>query len=169
MSAQTNPISSSQFNLAIQDLPLENIYAKAHEIQNSIEHLQRSNAQLKEFSDSIRNDSSLGGEVREEVGDKECLEAIQENDIVIERQRERVGLLRGEVERRGRVWHGVAGEGVNRDGDVNGGPGGSDRDEGDGAAAAVSRPRLTDEELQRRLMERMGDDDDEDGEGGLHL
>ena len=162
-SATARPIPAAQFALAIQDLPLESVYAKAREIENSIAHLQRSNSQLKEFSDSIRRDETIGGETREEVGDRECLEAIRENDVVIERQRERVALLREEVTRRGRVWHdgdggGAEGAGaVNGEGAVNGG--------GEGAGVRGQGGRLTDEELRRRMEEQMGADD----EGGMHL
>ena len=100
MSAESRAITAEQFTLAIQDLPIENIYSKANEIGNSIAHLERSNQQLQEYSDSIRTDTSLPEEARQE-GDKDCLEAIEENNAVIIRQRERVDLLRQEVERRG--------------------------------------------------------------------
>ena len=151
MSSEARPISTSQFVLAIQDLPLENIYSKASEIENSIAHLERSNRQLQEYSDSIKSDATIGGEVKEEVGDKECLDAIAENQVVIDRQKERVGLLRGEAERRGGRWHGGA-EGENG---VNGSGGG-----GGG--------RLTDDELRRQMAERMGEEEDDDGDG-MHL
>jgi hypothetical protein len=166
MATAPRPITTEQFTLAIQDLPLENVYAKAAEIQNSISHLQRSNAQLKEFSDSIRNDASIEGETREEVGDRECLEAIRENEEVIERQRERIALLRQEVERRGQRWH-------------EGGANGEVGDEGEavvnGTGARAPGGRLTDEELRRRMEEQMRDDEDDEeggaaqGGGGLHL
>lgn len=148
MSSGARPIPSSQFALAIHDLPIENLYTKAKEIENSIEHLQKSNRQLQEYSDSIKNDATLPGEVKEEVGDKECLEAIRENEVVIDRQKERVEMLKQEVERRGGLWHG----GINMD-RVNGRTGGG---------------RLTDEELRRQMEERLGADDD-DGDEGMHL
>ena len=159
MASAPRPITTEQFTLAIRDLPLENLYTKAAEIQNSIAHLQRSNAQLKEFSDSIRNDASIEGATREEVGDRECLEAMRENEEVIERQRERVGLLREEVQRRGQRWHDGGEEGA-AEKRVNG-TGGS----------------LGDDELRRRMEEQLRDDDDDDdggaaasgGGGGLHL
>lgn len=164
MSATAPPISPFQFSLAIRDLPLENLYAKAAEINNSIAHLERSNASLREYSDSIRNDGNLSGETREEVGDRECMEAVRENEIVIERQRERVGLLRGEVERRGRVWH-ESGEG-----EVNGEDAGEVGRGGSGGAGGRGG-RLTDEELRRQMEERMAGDEEEGGggEGGMHL
>ncbi|ETN41892.1 uncharacterized protein HMPREF1541_03831 [Cyphellophora europaea CBS 101466] len=162
MTANIPPISPSRFALALQDLPLENLYAKAREIDNSIAHLRRSNAQLQEFSDSIRSDETISGETREEVGDRECLEAIRENEEVIERQRERVGLLKAEVERRGRTWHG--------DGEVNGEREAAEGGNAGRAAAAGTGGRLTDEELRRRMEEQMGRDDGDDGAGGgMHL
>lgn len=161
MSGEVRPISAAQFAQAIEDLPFENLYTKAVEIQNSIAHLQRSNAQLQEYSDSIKNDTTLAESVRTE-GDKDCLEAISENEIVIKRQTERIELLKQEVERRGGRWH---------DGGL--------QDESTGAATnglengtasesmSTSRPRLTDEELRRRLEEQMGQDEPDDG--GMHL
>jgi len=174
MSANVQPIPNSQFALAIQDLPLENIYAKAQEIENSISHLLHSNAQLRDYSDSIRNDTSIAGETREEVGDKECLEAIQENEIVIDRQRERIGLLRAELERRGQIWHGAgAAEGAEVNGDRDGEEVVVNIQEPPRANGAAPGGRLTDEELRRRLEQRMRDeggvDDEEDAGGGLHL
>ncbi len=159
MSHETRPISNAQFSLAIQDLPLENLYAKAKEIENSIAHLEGSNRQLKEYSDSIKRDETLGGEVKEEVGDKECLEAIRENEVVVQRQKERVELLRGEVERRGGGWH--EGDGEERGEHAEDGVGMSN---GNGRGAG-GRPRLTDEVIRRQMAERMG----EDGEEGMHL
>jgi hypothetical protein len=156
MSSETRPISSSQFALAIHDLPLDTLYSKAAEIQNSIAHLQRSNKQLQEYSDSINNDQSLAGEVKEQVGDRECLEAIRENEVVINRQKERVGLLREEVEARGEIWHMVSGDGI----------GGSALNGAGGPGGAGPRPRLTDDELRRQMAERMGDDEDDEG---IHL
>lgn len=106
MSSETRPISPHSFAQAIEDLPLENIYGKAYEINNSIAHLQQSNKVLQEYSDSIKEDASLDAGVRAE-GDKDCLDAIRENEVVIGRQRDRVRLLKAEVERRGQLWHEV--------------------------------------------------------------
>lgn len=118
MSAETRPISPHSFSLAITDLPLENIYTKAHEITNSIAHLQQSNKVLQEYSDSIKEDASLDAGVRAK-GDRDCIEAIRENEVVIGRQKERVRLLKGEVERRGQRWHEVDPDDV-EDGSGNG-------------------------------------------------
>jgi len=177
MSTETRAISPSRFAEAIQDLPIENIYSKAHEIDNSISHLKRSNAQLQEYSDSMKNDMNIPEETRRD-GDKDCLEAIRENMVVIDRQRDRVDLLRREVERRGGRWHGAdtGKEGTN--GEVDGGVA-EDNLDGDETAnaprAAVTSNgvnsrtgvggRLSDEELRRQLEARMMEDNDE----GMHL
>jgi hypothetical protein len=154
MSAESRVISSSDFAKAIEDLPVENLYTKAAEIANSVSHLERSNSQLQEYSDSIRNDSSLNASTRE-AGDKDCLEAIRENQVVIERQRSRIGLLKAEVERRGGRWH---------EGDFGSSTNGSSNQIATGGT-------LTDEELRRQMQDRLGDEDeDEDGGGdGMHL
>ncbi|KAJ9493799.1 hypothetical protein H2202_010727 [Exophiala xenobiotica] len=162
MSADSTPISAQQFALAIQDLPIENIYSKAHEIRNSISHLERSNQQLQSYIDSIKTDSSLLEATRQE-GDKDCSDAIHENAVVINRQQERMELLKQEVERRGGRWH-EADNGAK----VNGSPEGSAPN---GEAPATSRGtggRLTDEELRRQMMERIVEDDNNEDEG-MHL
>lgn len=164
MSAEARPIDAEQFALAIQDLPVENLYSKANEINNSITHLEGSNRQLQEYSDSIRSDATLPENTRAE-GDKDCLEAIQENLIVINRQKDRVELLKREVERRGGRWHGEG----HASGKTNG-------DDAEGALQATATNgsstarggRLTDEQLQQQLLDRLGDDDDNDSDG-LHL
>lgn len=165
MSSESHPISADQFALAIQDLPVENLYSKAHEIANSIGHLDRSNKQLQEYIDSIRADTSLAQETREE-GDRDCTDAIRENEVVIQRQRDRIGLLKSEVERRGARWH--EGDGGTK---VNGGAeGAATATATNGETSTTSRGaggRLTDEELRRQMMDRLGDDDNDDQ--GMHL
>jgi hypothetical protein len=181
MSHETHPISPARFASALEDLPLGNLYSKAFEIRNSIAHLQRSNEELQAYSDSQRG------------GDADCLEAVRENEAVVERMRERVGLVKREVERRGGRWHeagvevdGVDGEktdgGVVQNGHINGevdGVHGLDEDAvQEGESGQIGHPeraddggqqpaggRLDDEELRRRMLERMGEDDDE----GMHL
>ncbi|KAK4506361.1 hypothetical protein PRZ48_000091 [Zasmidium cellare] len=147
----SSPITPELFAEAIKDLPLDTLYAKAAELQNSISHLLSSNIQMKPFADS---------------GDSDCVEAIAENDNVIKRFEERVQLCREEAERRGLGWskHGGNEEGVTNG--VNGVGGG----EGGSGSGQRSSGRLTDEELRRRLEEQMGDEDgDGDGEDGVHL
>ena len=161
MSSEARPITAAAFASALTDLPVENLYAKAFELNNSIAHLERSNTQLKEYSDSIKNDASLAEDVQRE-GDRDCEDAIKENDVVIARQRERIGLLKAEVERRGGRWHEAGGEDR---------PNGHAEEEGGEAVTKRgSGGRLTDEELRRRLEETMGvDDEDDDGGDGMHL
>ncbi|KAI9886544.1 MAG: hypothetical protein M1823_001656 [Watsoniomyces obsoletus] len=89
MSATAQPISTTAFAEAIQDLPVGSLHSKAAELQNSINHLRDSNEQLRPFSLD---------------GDQSCTEAISENKEVIERMQERIRLLRAEVERRGMRW-----------------------------------------------------------------
>ena len=162
MSSEARPITAAAFASALTDLPVENLYAKAFEINNSIAHLEHSNTQLKEYSDSIKNDSSLAVDVRRE-GDRDCEDAIKENDVVIARQRERIGLLKAEVERRGGRWHEAGGE-ERPNGHVD------EEGEEEVVAGRGSDGRLTDEELRRRMEERMGADEDDDDNGdGMHL
>lgn len=156
MSSEARPISPSSFARALEDLPAENIYSKAFEINNSIAHLAQSNKLLQEYSDSIKNDQSLDPNTRA-GGDKDCLDAIKENEIVIERQQERVRLLKAEVERRGQRWHEVDPDQKHES--TNG-----------GEAAVMSTPapaRLTDDELRQQLEARLSQEADD--EEGLHL
>ncbi|KAF2484290.1 hypothetical protein BDY17DRAFT_323158 [Neohortaea acidophila] len=156
MAEANNPISPTRFASALESLPLDALHAKAAEIQNSIAHLKHSNDQMLPFA---------------EEGDQECKEAMFENLTVIGRMNERVRLLKEEVERRGYLWgeevggdekvvNGLATAGAA----VNGAPpptvnGGSVRQSG----------RLTDEELRRRMEERMADVDDGEDDDGVHL
>ncbi|KAJ9653527.1 hypothetical protein H2198_007309 [Neophaeococcomyces mojaviensis] len=168
MSAEARPISASEFAQTIEDLPVENLYSKAFEINNSIAHLRHSNKSLQEYSDSIRNDTTLDPNTRAD-GDKDCLDAIKENEVVIERQLERIGLLKAEVERRGGKWH---------EADPNSKqetPNGNDEasteigqaSSSTTAGSAQTPARWTDDELRRQLEARMAEGTDEDE--GMHL
>lgn len=162
MSATAAPISPERFALAIEHLPLANLHLKASELRNSIAHLLYSNEQLEPYA---------------QEGDQDCMDAIRENEEVLVRLRERIALLRREVERRGFRW-GDAEVADKEDmlGDIpaaNGGEG-----IGHGNARANGAPEmhtvngggrggsLTDEELERRLREQMAQDEDDDG---LHI
>jgi hypothetical protein len=136
MSSEARPISPTQFAAAIEDLPVENLYAKVFEIQNSIAHLERSNKELEDYS------SSVGG-------DADCAAAVRENAEVVGRMNDRIELVKKEVERRGQKWHQGVVNGTNK-----------------GEASPVGG-RLSDEELQRQMEERMADEDD--AEEGVHL
>lgn len=158
MSSTTLPIPPQRFAEAIKELPLANLHFKAAEIRNSIAHLVSSNQQLQLFTDE---------------GDSDCAEAIQENLLVIQRMEERMSLLQREVEGRGFKWVedelGPENVGSNAYAGV---------EEAQGASRAThSEPstrlpggQLGDEELARRLRQRMeGDDDDDEAQDGVHL
>ncbi len=98
MSSEARPISPTQFAAAVEDLPVENLYTKVSEIRNSIAHLERSNKDLEEYSNSVG-------------GDADCEAAVRENKEVVGRMKERIDLVRKEAERRGQKWH---------EGEVNG-------------------------------------------------
>ncbi|KAL8935730.1 MAG: hypothetical protein Q9211_004547, partial [Gyalolechia sp. 1 TL-2023] len=89
MSASTVPINLDRFTEAITELPLGNLHAKAAELRNSIAHLVASNAQLRGYADD---------------GDRDCRDAIIENNEVIGRMEMRINLLKIEVEKRGYRW-----------------------------------------------------------------
>ncbi|KAI5369155.1 putative translation machinery-associated protein [Septoria linicola] len=150
MSSTSTPISPGMFSLAIKDLPVDTLYAKAAELLNSMQHLRYSNAQMQQFADE---------------GDEVCKEAIAENDVVMERMLERVELCRVEVERRGMRWTGHVQEAGGEEGKINGVV---EVNGNRGSGAAETRPsgRLTDEELRRQLEAQMGDDEEDDG---VHL
>jgi hypothetical protein len=90
MSSTSTSLTPSAFTTLIHDLPLEALYAKTAELLNSLQLLRDSNKQMEEFAEQ----------------DDVCKEAIKENEVVMGRIRERVGLCRGEVEGRGLVWKG---------------------------------------------------------------
>ncbi|KAK4988980.1 hypothetical protein LTR50_003576 [Elasticomyces elasticus] len=168
MSGNTAPISPAAFASALPSLPLDSLHAKAAELRNSIAHLKSSNEQMMPFADD---------------GDQDCKDAMFENLCVIGRMQTRVQLLRDEVERRGMRWadaeeeeaaadarvNGSATVEGGEEGHVNGTVGRQGVSGGSGGGSALGG-RLTDEELARRLRERMGDPDGEDGEeDGVHL
>ncbi|KAG8626192.1 hypothetical protein KVT40_006593 [Elsinoe batatas] len=147
MSSDALPIDPAQFAIALESLPVETLHQKAAEILNSIGHLKSSNEQMMPYADE---------------GDQDCKEAMFENLVVIGRMNERIKILREEVEKRGLRW--MDAEVEEREGKVNG------HVEGNGEAREVRAPsgRLTDEELRRRMEERMAADEAEE-EDGVHL
>ncbi|KAL6832714.1 hypothetical protein V8C40DRAFT_235768 [Trichoderma camerunense] len=100
MSADTTPISPARFASAIKDLSLGMLHLKVLEIRNSIAHLQYSNDQLKPFADG---ESAALGE-SSAAPDQDCIDAIKENEVVIDRMAERLAIIRAEVEDRGVSW-----------------------------------------------------------------
>lgn len=93
MSATATPIRAELFALAIKDLPSSSLHYKARELRNSIAHLDYSNQQMLPYTDGTNGEP-----------DPDCIDAIKENEAVIERQKERLGLLKVEVEGRGMNW-----------------------------------------------------------------
>lgn len=187
--ADTNPISPARFAEALKDLSIEMLHLKVLEIRNSIAHLQYSNDQLKPFAEGSSTAVSEG-----EGPDQDCVDAIRENEGVIDRMAERIAIIRMEVEDRGVSWT----EFQSRDEasarndedakpapDVNGEVEGRSEAWADGTfqtgtirngevhldqpAGQPEGGSLSDEQLRRALEERMRDLGGEDDEGGMHL
>lgn len=80
------------------------LHLKVLEIRNSIAHLQYSNDQLKPFAEGTS--VALGGESTSSSAepDQDCIDAIKENEFVIDRMAERLAIVRVEVEDRGISW-----------------------------------------------------------------
>lgn len=99
-SADTTPIAPARFAAALKDLSVGMLHLKVLEIRNSIAHLQYSNDQLKPFAEGAETTPS-----GESSGpDQDCIDAIRENEQVIDRMAERIALIRAEVEERGLSW-----------------------------------------------------------------
>lgn len=99
-SADTRPIAPARFAAALKDLSIGMLHLKVLEIRNSIAHLQYSNDQLKPFAEGTETTPS--GEAS--APDQDCIDAIRENEGVIDRMAERIALIRVEVEGRGLNW-----------------------------------------------------------------
>ena len=170
MSSNAAPISPARFAAALSALPLSNLHLKAAELRNSIAHLDYSNLQLQPFA---------------EEGDGDCKQAIDENTDTMMRMEERIALLKAEVEGRGFRWA----ESNDGQGDgtveINGcrhdrsslsgnshDPEEAQHTAGDLATNShrdrAEGRRLGDEDLARRLQERM-EDVAENEDNGLHL
>ena len=167
MSSEATPISSTRFAAALPELPLATLHAKRYEIQNSIAHLEISNGELQSYAHE---------------GDTVCKEAIAENVEVIERMKQRVELLRAEVENRGFLWEQeakVPNGAQEQDTNMNDGTNGQvdDASHGETHDTSPGQPQpqasittstrqggsLNDEELARRLTQQMEEDE------GIHL
>ena len=161
------PITNARFAAALTDLSIASLHAKAAELRNSLYHLRHSNAQLQPFADS---------------GDRDCKEAIAENEAVMARFRERLDMLKVEVVMVRRMpwveWDEENQQDSDKKEEVNGGNSGGHLLNGtlsheeanpgstqDGRAQHASGS-LSDEELRRRLAQQMDEDEDD---GGLHL
>ncbi|KAK0729331.1 hypothetical protein B0T21DRAFT_291735 [Apiosordaria backusii] len=96
MSTSPTPITPQAFASALPSLSLPSLHLKVLELRNSIAHLDYSNEQLHPFAHPPPDST--------EQPDPVCLEAISENNIVIDRMQERIKLVRQEVESRGFSW-----------------------------------------------------------------
>lgn len=108
MSSETLPISNPRFAAALKDLSLASLHLKTLEIRNSLAHLAYSNAQLRPFAEGALPTLDMAASSTENNGtfnpDPDCVEAIRENEVVMQRMRERIELVRAEVEGRGVSW-----------------------------------------------------------------
>ena len=113
MSADTSPISPQRFAAALKDLSVSMLHLKVLEIRNSIAHLQYSNDQLKPFAEGSAAPISSGPAITSqqahsaqssEAPDQDCIDAMKENEAVIDRMLERIAIIRLEVEERGVSW-----------------------------------------------------------------
>lgn len=101
MSADATPISPARFSAALKELSVEMLRLKVLEIRNSIAHLQYSNDQLKPFAEG----SAVATDATSNEPDQDCIDAIKENEGVIDRMAERIAIIRIEVEERGVSWN----------------------------------------------------------------
>ncbi|KAK2760912.1 hypothetical protein FQN54_002154 [Arachnomyces sp. PD_36] len=164
MSASSVPINPTAFAEALTSLPLGSLYAKGAEIQNSIAHLQRSNEELQQFIQET------------EGGDKDCEDAVKENEVVIGRMEERIELLKTEIEGRGQTWTvgGVLGEDV--EGLEGGGEVAADQGNTEAATSGVNGSRETGNERsggntepEESRSETRGDESAESQSHGVYL
>lgn len=85
------------------------LHLKVLEIRNSIAHLQYSNDQLKPYAEGTATATASSDNNNSSVPpaepDQDCIEAIRENEQVIERMAERIAIVRIEVEERGVSWN----------------------------------------------------------------
>ncbi|EFX01779.1 putative secondary alcohol dehydrogenase [Grosmannia clavigera kw1407] len=117
MSAEMLPISPARFAEAIQDLPLSSLHLKVLEIRNDIAHLDYSNEQLLPYAQGHAAVLDAGAATAADVRaqefaqpDQDCIDAIRENQGVIERKLEQIRLVRVEVEKRGASWSELLGK-----------------------------------------------------------
>jgi hypothetical protein len=110
-SADPTPIPSARFATALKELSVEMLHLKVLEIRNSIAHLQYSNDQLKPFAEgtsvaAAASDGAPNTTTSQPPAepDQDCIDAIRENEQVIDRMAERIALIRIEVEERGVSW-----------------------------------------------------------------
>ncbi|KAK3330142.1 hypothetical protein B0H66DRAFT_542887 [Apodospora peruviana] len=104
MSSDATPISPARFAAALKELSISSLHLKVLELRNSIAHLDYSNEELRPFAFPPLLSSPSSEQPRQQP-DPDCVEAIRENEVVIERMQERIRLVRHEVETvRGFSW-----------------------------------------------------------------
>ncbi|KAI6246009.1 hypothetical protein HI914_05722 [Erysiphe necator] len=104
MSGTAAPISLASFGEALKSLTIESLYSKVNELENSIAHLKDSNQQLKSFTQGMISKTNTETNIDHQLileHDQECIDAIQENVMVITRFQDRIKLLVAEIEARG--------------------------------------------------------------------
>ncbi|CAK7213907.1 hypothetical protein SBRCBS47491_001965 [Sporothrix bragantina] len=106
MSSEALPISPARFAEAIKELSLSTLHLKVLEIRNDVAHLDYSNEQLLPYAKGTIAvlGASTTGSSEEPVPDQDCIDAIKENLVVIERKLNQLKLMRTEVESRGVSW-----------------------------------------------------------------
>ncbi|KAK4044514.1 hypothetical protein C8A01DRAFT_42696 [Parachaetomium inaequale] len=111
MSSDALPINPARFAAALKDLPISTLHLKVLELRNSITHLDYSNEQLRPFADGTATalsptttSPSTQPQATQGTPDQDCVDAIRENEAVIERMQARIRLVRDEVESRGLSW-----------------------------------------------------------------
>ncbi|KAG0637566.1 hypothetical protein HOY80DRAFT_972111 [Tuber brumale] len=151
MSATSAPITPEAFLVAIKELELEQLHAEAARLQNSLYHLARSNIALQEFQN-----------------DPELKEAIDDNEITIQRQKQRVQMILEEIQRRGfptdhttlrNAANAINGEGGSADTQAGGGQ------EEEGDPMDITRPEPPTQTREEEEEVHAGDQ----GEGGVYL
>lgn len=172
MSQTSLPIAPDRFAAALESLSIPSIWLKADEIRNSLLHLRLSNSQLQEFADQ---------------GDADCAEALKENEGVVARLRERLDILKAEVEARGARWmdwdveeavkdneavhntHGAEGHNATSAAttEVVDGVASDHTSAVPGSRGQTAGGTLDDDELARHVLNQLEQDDGEDD--GMHL
>lgn len=108
MSADTTPISPARFASALKDLSIGMLHLKVLEIRNSIAHLEYSNDQLRPYANgtAVASPTSTTSPSNGTAAapDQDCIDAINENEQVIDRMHDRIALVRAEVQDRGMSW-----------------------------------------------------------------
>ncbi|KAK7207698.1 hypothetical protein BZA70DRAFT_272008, partial [Myxozyma melibiosi] len=80
------------FAVAIAQLPLDSLHAERARLENSVEHLLRSNSEIQAFIDS--------DEVESAEEQKEFEGVIKENEEILEQQKLRIEMVKSEISQR---------------------------------------------------------------------